>query len=361
MSSLGIALLLLAGCDDGIDPITPVSAGADASAPEVSINYPKEGTTIQVRESVTSITIDFEVTDDIEVALAEVWLDGSRIGSFSNFKDYRRVFIDNFVYDKLSDGTHELTVTASDLDGKTASSTVSFQKEPAYVPLYAGEIFYMPFNGDYMELVSISPATKVGSPGFVGDGYVGPDAYAGAADSYLTFPAGELLGPEFSAVFWHKVNADPNRAGILVIGPPDEVNPTAQNLRTSGFRFFREDGGGNQRFKLNVGTGAGEAWFDGGEAADLAPGTDWAHMAFTISGDQATVYINGEIVSQNTFTGIDWSNCDILSIMSGAPRFTEWGHLSDQSAMDELRIFNRALSQAEIQEIMAAESGNASG
>jgi hypothetical protein len=29
--------------------------------------------------------------------------------------------------------------------------------------------------------------------------------------------------------------------------------------------------------------------------------------------------------------------------------------------MDELRIFNRALSQAEIQEIMAAESGNASG
>jgi hypothetical protein len=42
--------------------------------------------------------------------------------------------------------------------------------------------------------------------------------------------------------------------------------------------------------------------------------------------------------------------------MSGAPRFTEWGHLSDESYMDELRIFNKALSQAEIQTIIDDEN-----
>lgn len=354
-------LLLFSGCDQGIDSITKVDPGADLSAPTVKINFPVEGSKIKVLEVVTSITIDFEVTDDIEVVSVSVLIDGVEIGKFTNFMDFRRVIIQDFVYNNLRDGSHELTVIGTDIEGKTTSVTVNFEKEPAYTPKYAGEIFYMPFDGDFTELVSISPAARVGTPGFAGDGFVGPNAYNGATDSYLTFPTEGLLGSEFSAAFWYKLDANPDRGGILVIGPPDLVDPNNQNNRNNGFRFFRENAGGNQRFKLNVGTGAGESWFDGGAAADLVPGTGWTHMAFTISPTQATVYINGEIVSQGNFPGIDWANCDILSIMSGAPRFTGWGHLSDNSAMDELRLFNRSLSQADIQGIIADESGLAIG
>ncbi len=356
-----VAVFLFYGCDQGIDGITQIDPGADASAPVVKINFPVQGSKIKVLEVVTSITIDFEVTDDIEVASVSVFLDGAKIGDFTNFKDFRRVLVKDFVYNNLRDGTHELMVAGTDIEGKTTSASVSFEKEPAYTPRYAGEIFYMPFDGDYTELVSISPAARVGTPGFSGDGFVGLNSYGGSTDSYLTFPTEGLLGAEFSAAFWYKLDANPDRAGILVIGPPDEVDPNNQNKRTNGFRFFRENAGGNQRFKLNVGTGADESWFDGGAAADLAPGTGWTHMAFTISPTQATVYINGEIVSQGNFTGVDWANCDILSIMSGAPRFVGWGHLSDNSAMDELRLFNRSLSQAEIQDIIADESGLAVG
>ncbi len=353
-----IAAVLLYSCDQGIDPITKVEPGADATAPVVTINYPTEGVKIKVLEVVTSITLDFEVTDDIEIAKVDVVLDGKNIRTLDNFKDYRRVLIDDLVYDKLTDGTHELVVTATDLDGKTTSSTVNFEKEPAYTPIYAGEILYMPFDGDYFELVNISPATVVGTPGFAGEGFVGLNAYAGATDSYLTLPTDGLLGEELTAVFWFKVNADPNRAGILVAGPPDEANPDAPNNRNSGFRFFREDAGGAQRFKLNVGLGDGESWFDGGEAADISADAGWTHMAFSISGTQATVYINGEIVSQGDLVGgVDWTGVDILSIMSGAPRFVGWDHLSDLSNMDELRLFNRTLSQEEIQGIMTNEAG----
>ena len=42
--------------------------------------------------------------------------------------------------------------------------------------------------------------------------------------------------------------------------------------------------------------------------------------------------------------------------MSGAPNFTGWGHLSDQSFMDELRLFNKALSQEEVQTILEETS-----
>jgi len=157
-----------------------------------------------------------------------------------------------------------------------------------------------------------------------------------------------------------KINAEPDRAGILTAGPEHTDHPDypeMQNDRTKGFRFFRENAGGMQRFKLNVGTGDGESWFDGGENADVDPATgEWVHFAFSIAPDHATVYIDGEVVSEGDFGGIDWIGCDILSIGSGAPRFSEWGHLSELSLIDELRLFDKALSQTEIQAIIDAEN-----
>jgi hypothetical protein len=221
-----------------------------------------------------------------------------------------------------------------------------------YEPM-AGETLYLPFNGNYKDLVNKTDATVVGTPGFAGEGVAG-DSYAGAADSYLTFPAANLTGgDEFSASFWLNINATPDRAGILVMGPPDPNLPATPNNRTAGFRFFRENVGGMQRFKLNVGDGTADTWFDGGEDADVDPATsDWVHFAFTISPTEAVVYINGEVVSQGAFTGVSWEGVDVLSVMSGAPRFTEWGHLSDLSYMDELRLFDKVLTQAEIQAII---------
>ena len=343
---------VFSGCSDNLDPITAVDPGADASAPVVTIKAPLNGAKFKVNDPVISINIEFEVTDDIEVGSIAVFMDGSEIANLSDFLDYRRV-LENVTADNITTGVHELKVTATDLDGKTTTATVNFEKEPPYTPLFANEIFYMAFDNDYTELISVTPATKVGSPGFAGEALIGTNAYAGATDSYLTFPtAGLQLGTEFSASFWYKVNNDPDRAGILVIGPPDTANPDAQNDRTSGFRFFRENADGNQRFKLNVGNGTADTWVDGGAAADVAPGSDWVHMAFTISGTSAIVYINGVLVQESTFSGIDWTGCDILSIMSGAPRFNGWDHKSDNSFMDDLRLFNKALTQDEIQNII---------
>lgn len=354
-----LLVVLFMGCNEGIDPITRVDPGPDQTAPVIDIQYPTEGTAIMVFEVVTSIDIKFEVTDDIEISTVKVDMDGTEIASYSSadFPDYRR-FLGELTYDNVTDGMHTLTITSTDLDGKTTSSSVNFEKEKPYETKYAGELLYMPFDGDFIDLVSVTRPTVVGNPGFAGESVAGTNAYAGAAGSYLTFPTDGMLGDEFSAVFWMKVNAMPDRAGILVAGPEDTANPDAQNDRTSGFRFFRENAGGMQRFKLNIGRGDGDSWFDGGAAADVDPTTDeWVHFAFTISNSEAAVYINGQPVKQDAFTGVDWTGVEFLSIMSGAPRFTGWNHRSDQSYMDELRIFNRALSQGDILGIIADEGG----
>lgn len=222
----------------------------------------------------------------------------------------------------------------------------------------SAETLYMPFDGQFKDMVSDREVTVVGTPGFAGESKVGSDAYAGATNSYLTLPSAGLKGESFSATMWYKLDAVPNRAGIIVIGPEDPDNagyPEIQNNRKNGFRFFREQNvDGFQRFKLQVGDGtANDVWVDGNTVADVPNDAGWIHLAFTISPTTAIVYINGVAVAEKTFTGIDWTGADLVSIMSGAPRFTEWNHLWDGSFMDELRFYNKALTQEEIQAAMA--------
>ncbi|MDX5338046.1 MAG: LamG domain-containing protein [Cyclobacteriaceae bacterium] len=353
---VGLAIFSFSCKDSYIDDITPVAPGADEASPEVTVMFPSEGTMIRVTEDVTSIDIRFEVRDDIEIGTIQVQLDGSEIGSYSEFKDYRRAVI-HLPYDQLGNGEHILRVIATDLSGKTTEETVNFEKAEPYQPKYDGEIFYAPFDGENLELVTLTEAEVVGNPGFTQDRVAGTNAYAGATGAYLTFPTTGLLNEEFSAVFWYKINPSPDRAGILVIGPPDTANPSAPNNRRSGFRLFREGSATNQTFKLNVGNGTADSWFDGGPAASINPSVrnGWIHIAFTISDNEAVVYIDGKVVKQGSFSGVDWTGCNILSVMSGAPRFSGWNHLSDRSLMDELRIFNKALTAQEIQAIIAEE------
>ena len=162
-----------------------------------------------------------------------------------------------------------------------------------------------------------------------------------------------------SGVFWMKVNAVPDRAGILTISAEDKAPavPGTQNLRTKGFRFFRELDGTLERLKLNVGVGGIlETWNDGGTVDPVLAG--WVHFAFTISGTTTKIYINGVKTTKPDgvlIAPIDWTGCDLLTIMSGVPRFTEWKHFSDLSLLDELRIFNKELTIEEITIIYNAE------
>jgi hypothetical protein len=214
-----------------------------------------------------------------------------------------------------------------------------------YEPEYDGETFYMPFNGFYTEFVSLNEPTTVGAPTFAGESYEGSDAYMGATDSYLTFPIDGLFGEDaFSATFWYKVNSTPDRSGILVVG-----NDVPEN-RNQGFRLFREGSATEQRIKANIGVGDGESWNDGG-VIDVTAG-EWVHIALTVSATESKIYINGvEQLSSSLGTSVDWTGCSYITIGAGGETFSYWGHESDLSEIDELRLFNKALTQTEIQDM----------
>ena len=339
-------LFLLTGCEnEGIDPITKVDPGEDVASPVVTINYPQEGTTMKVVEEVSSINIEFNVVDDIEVAEIEVLVDDNPIATFSEFTDYR-IINREVSFENVTTGQHMVTVRATDIEGNTTTETVNFSKEPPYSPRFANEVFYMPFEGDFMELVTLTNPEKVGNPAFSSDSFGGVAAFEGAPDSYLTVPL-EPLGESFTASFWYKVSGDPDRAGILVAG--------ADENRTQGFRLFREGTAEEQRIKLNVGTGTGESWNDGG-VIDVTEG-EWVHVAFTVTPEETTLYLNGNAVNTGSMSApIDWTGVEELTIGAGGETFSYWGHLSDTSLIDELRIFDAALSQEQIQALINASS-----
>lgn len=350
------ALLFTVACNEGIDPISKVDPGTDETAPQITVNNPKEGMEVKSETDTANLLIQFIVSDDIEIGSVTVSVDGVQIAAYNEFIDYRR-YLGEIDY-LVTEGEHMLTIAATDLEGKSSTLDVHFFKASAfqaYEPVYPNETLYMPFDGDYRDYFSGTNANVIGTPGFAGDKVFGDNAYAGASDAYLLLPSDDLETEEFSAVMWIKPNAVPDRAGILVVGPEDIANPGAENLRTSGFRFFREGSATEQRFKLNVGTGDGESWNDGG-VVNPSDG-EWVHLAFTITATQSSIYINGELQLQADLASpISWADCNEMSIMSGAPHFNGWNHLSDLSYLDELRTFNKALSQSEIQSIIARES-----
>ncbi|HOW30288.1 MAG TPA: Ig-like domain-containing protein [Bacteroidales bacterium] len=339
LSACSLLLLFTAGCEKGIDPITAVDPGPDETAPVVSITYPSEGTLVRVPEEVATINIKAAAVDDIELQKVSIQVDGTEVTSFTSFKDYRRYAVD-YSYNNVTDGDHTLTVVATDLTGKSSSQTVNFKKVAPYVPM-SGEVFYMPFDGDYTELVTFAAAQIHGSPTFA-DGKK-MQAYAGATDAYLTFPTAGLLGSEFSVAFWYKINSVPDRAGMFAISATGDG-------RTTGFRLFREASGDKQNIGLNFGISASEVWMN--PFVQVSTTEDWAHIAISISSSHAAIYVNGSSVLETDITSpLDWTGCSSMTIGSGAPNFTYWNHFSDLSLYDELHLFNKALSAAEVNAI----------
>ena len=196
-----IAIIFFSGCQNFDEP---AFGDYPLDGPMITLINPNPNgsTVIQSSDPVTSVNINFTVTDDIAVASVLVTIDGFEVANLVDFSDPTSVNVEDLVYDNIDTGSHSITVTATDSDNNVDSLTADFIKEDTlpYNP-QNGEFLYMPFENNYNNLVSSTPATVVGNPGFADEAKVGESAYAGATDSYLTYPTAGLLGSEFSASF----------------------------------------------------------------------------------------------------------------------------------------------------------------
>jgi hypothetical protein len=284
----------------------------------------------------------------------------------SGFKDYRRA-LEAFRYNTLENGTHTLTITATDMSDKSTSASVNFEKVTPYQPKYEGEIVYMPFDGDYLELLTITEGTKGGAPVFV-DGLVGKAVSFDAANKgYVLFPSDTLSGvANFSMSFWVKPKfVDSNTDGGI-----DGILGLVNFSNTTGFwgniDFFVENGStaAAAKMAIHVTNDDSEVWLTEVNNVPNFFGV-WSNHTVTYDGvlHEFKYYINGEL---KLTKAAGWT--DALTFKNGGPlvfgtvQFQTSPSLTTGSAaqpwasyltgqLDEIRIFNRALSSTEVQQI----------
>lgn len=352
---IGLGLTLsFAACKKGyIDPISKVDPGPDELAPTVEILSPSADIQYPATTEAANFDFKFNVNDDIELSKVDISLDGALLKSYADTDliDYRGIS-GSYTYPDLGIGAHTFEVVATDLSGKSTTKSFAFNITK-YNKVLESETLYVPFNagGDYKDLINFVSPAVIGSPGTTGaaGGHNGA-AYQGAADAYLTFPLSGLYSSEgISFSFWYKVNASPDRSGIIVIN--DNGNNSDDN-RNGGLRLFREGDPAAQTIKINVGTGSGESWNDGGTISSIGGAWDWHHIAVTVSTTESKIYFDGVLQRTSTYTGFDFSSSTNVTLGSGAPSFTYWDHKSDLSLYDEFRVFNKVLTPEDIQLLM---------
>jgi hypothetical protein len=203
---------------------------------------------------------------------------------------------------------------------------------------------------------------KVGVPSVV-TGKVGNALKNTTDSSFVRIPTTNIkksatVSGEVSFSFWYKVDATPDRAGIISVGNYDSIpgGTLWNNHLVQGFKLFREGSATKQRIKLNVGHGGDSYWNDGKE---IDVDGSWMHITVVISNVENKIYFNGVAASDNnklanaapqTKGGIDWTNCNSMEIGSGQPTLSSqgWNHKTDKSLIDELKIWNVALSDLQV-------------
>ncbi|GAA0989559.1 hypothetical protein GCM10009555_073750 [Acrocarpospora macrocephala] len=152
----------------------------------------------------------------------------------------------------------------------------------------------------------------------------------------------------FTIATWVNLAAAQNWSRVFDFGQSTAVNM---------FLTARAGVTGNPpRFAITVGGSGQEQQINGTSAV---PTGQWVHLAVTLSGPVGTLYVNGSPVGTNTAMTLNPTNLGVPgNVWIGR---SQYGDAMLNATIDEFHIFDRALSQAEIQSLQSSAAGSTGG
>ena len=159
------------------------------------------------------------------------------------------------------------------------------------------------------------------------------------SNQYVSLPGGIVSGlSSFSICTWVKLSA----------APPQWARIFDFGTGTNTYMFLTPNSGAGTRFSITTSGNGQEQQIN---APALTTGT-WRHVAVTRSGNTGTLYVDGAEVAQNTtMTLSPMSLGTTTQNWLGRSQFPVDPYLSGQ--IDNFRIYDRALSAAEVQTLYA--------
>jgi hypothetical protein len=214
----------------------------------------------------------------------------------------------------------------------------------ACAPVPSGLIAWWPGDANATDSVMKHPGAFEGNTGLAVGKAGLAFSFDGDADSILVGASRDFLLPNFTIEGWLK------RANLTHISSSGTIGGIA-SMGYAGFGFWLEADG-------KLGFGANYTW--SGSRIATSHGitdTNWHHVAVTRQGQVLAIYIDGALqFTTNNYDHAFWFGDDLHI---GA--VTEYDG-SLLGMVDELSLYNRALSAAEVQSIFAAaEAGKCAG
>ena len=163
----------------------------------------------------------------------------------------------------------------------------------------------------------------------------------GSAD-HIALPAGIASGlGDFTIAVWVNPSATPTWSRVLDLG-----------TGTGRYLFLTVNAGAGPRFAITTaGNGAEQQLNRTGQL----PLNQWSHLAVTLSGNTGTLYVNGTAVATNTAMTLRPANLGVTTNnWIGRSQFAD-PFLA--AAVDDLHLYDRALSTAEVAALAAGQPG----
>ena len=277
--------------------------------------------------------VDLDWADNIEIDLASYTVYRSTT-SGSGYTGVASGLTNSAYADTAvtNDVTYYYVVTATDTLTNESPFSVETSASPSDLELY---LKFDETDGTTAIDSSFrgNNATLVNSPAFSG-GWIGNALVLDAASSqHATLPSGIVSElNDFTVSTWIKVDAFETWQRIFDFG-----------TGTDNYMFLTAQGpAGAGRFRFGILNSGDEQSVDSTVALTT---NAWTHVALTRSGDTVSIYIDGSLAGSGTIT---INPSDLGTTTQNYLGKSQWADPYLDAALDDFRIYNRALSAGEI-------------
>jgi hypothetical protein len=313
-----------------------ITSGGDTTPPTVSLTAPSAGSTVN-----GTVMVSANASDNVGVAGVQFKLDGGNLGA----EDTTAPYSVSWDTTQATNGSHTLTAVARDAaHNTTTSSGVSVTVDNAAPPPPTGLVAAYSF--DQGTGTTVPDASGNGNTGTLSNTSWSPSGKYGGALSFngtsslvsIDDSSGLHLSGGMTLEAWVNASLLTNKKARTVL-----IKENAPDLQYALYA--------NTDTNLPSGNIFTTAEFDTRGTATVSVNT-WTFLAATYDGSSLSLYVNGTLVSTKPVIGSMSPSTGKLRI-GGNTIWNEWF----KGLIDEVRIYNRALSVAEIQADMNTRVG----
>ncbi len=329
-------------------PPPPPPPPPDSIFPTVSLTAPANAATV----SGSAVAVTATAADNIGVAGVQFKIDGQNLGAEVGAAPYSASLNSTL----FANGTHALTAAARDAAGNTTTSAaVSVTVSNAAPPPPPPGVLVAAFAFDEGLGTVAADASGQGNTGTLvnGAGWTAGGRFGGALaldgqNDYVNVPNSasiNISGIQLTISLWAKI-FDTGTADAALIGK----SWTDGALNAPYYQYGLEFSAGSKGYYLYLGASDGSLM--GPFPTPPAPIGVWTHVAFTYDGSVVKGYIDGVEKSSTPETRSIASRTSSLR-MGVDPTLNQ----AFRDSLDQVRIYSRALSAAEIVSDMNAPIG----